>query len=292
MATHEWEETFHELRRWLGPVFVSITGGETLLRKDSVELAECAARFGLWVEFLTNGYLMDSQMAERLVQSGIKRIKISLDGSKPEIHDKIRGKEGFFLKATEALRILVAEKNCQKKNLQIWGKTTIMDINFEDLPDIVTLTHQLGIDGVEFQALEPIYYSEQLKNPKWYEKSPLWITDLEKLSEVIQKLRELKTQGFPIINTIENLNMIEDYFYKPEGLAYRVHSHDYKRKNKQCRSWIGGLQIMPDGGMKMCHWMNPFAYTKDGNLKMAWRSRDRCWKKPCPYIIGDSLREQ
>ena len=289
LNTDEWKRTFDALRRWLGPVFISITGGETLLRKDSIPLAEYAAQLGFWVEFLTNGYLLHSELVGQLVQSGIKRIKISLDGSSSEIHDKIRGREGFFLKATKALEMLVNERNQkQKQDLKIWGKTTVMNFNMEDLPNIVMLAHQLGIDGVEFQALEPIYYSEQLKNPKWSENNPLWINNLEKLSEIIQRLRDLKTQGHAIINTIENLNMIEDYFHAPEKLAYRVHSHDYKKKNELCRSWIGGLQIMPDGGMKMCHWMNPFAYTaytKDGNLKQAWKKRNQCWKQPCSYIF-------
>jgi hypothetical protein len=78
--------------------------------------------------------------------------------------------------------------------------------------------------------------------------------------------------------------MIENYFYAPQQLAYKVHSHDYDKKKQQCRSWMGGLQIMPDGGMKMCHWMDPFANAKNGNLKLAWKNRDRCWKKTCSYI--------
>lgn len=284
MTTREWEKAFNELRRWLGPVFISITGGETLLRRDSIQLAKYAAQLGFWVEFLTNGYLMTPELADRLIQSGVKRIKVSLDGSKPDIHDKIRGRNGFFLRAVEALRMLAEERSRQKKDAKIWGKTTVMGLNMEDLPNIVPLARQLGIDGVEFQALEPVYYSEQLKDPKWYENNPLWITQRERLSEVIQKLRELKTQGRPIINTVENLNMIENYFYDPEQLAYKVHSHDYHKKDQQCRSWIGGLQIMPDGGMKMCHWMSQFAFAKNGNLKQAWKDRDRCWRKPCPYV--------
>jgi len=284
MTTDKWKRTFDELRRWLGPVFISITGGETLLRKDSVQLAKHAAQLGLWVEFLINGYLMTTELTDKLIQSGVKRIKVSLDGSKPEIHDKIRGRNGFFLKATQTLKNLAEEKSRQKRDVRIWGKTALMSLNMEDLPNIVRLAHQLGIDGVEFQALEPTYYSEKLRDPRWYENNPLWITNPDKLSEIIRQLRELKTQGDPIINTIENLNMIENYFHAPEQLAYKVHSHDYRKKTQQCRAWVGGLQIMPDGGMKMCHWMKPFANARDGNLRQAWEKKEQCWKKSCSYI--------
>lgn len=155
---------------------------------------------------------MNSEVAEELVGSGVKRNKVSLEWSKPEIPDKSRGEKGFSTRAVESLHRLATEKNRQKKDVRIWGKTTIMDFNMEDLPNITALAHQIGIDGGEFQALAPIYYSDQLEDPKWYENNPLWITDLEKLSEAIQKLRELKTQGSPIIITFENLNMIENYF--------------------------------------------------------------------------------
>ena len=109
LTTNEWKKTLKELHKWLGPIFLSITGGETLLRKDSVEIAEYAAKLGFWAEFLTNGYLMDDKKAVQLVKSGVKRIKISLDGSKVEIHDLIRGKKGFFEKTTKALETLAKD---------------------------------------------------------------------------------------------------------------------------------------------------------------------------------------
>lgn len=36
-----------------------------------------------------------------------------------------------------------------------------------------------------------------------------------------------------------------------------------------------GLEVADhaDGGMKMCHWMNVFAYAQDGGLKSKWKNR-------------------
>ncbi|MEW6418498.1 MAG: radical SAM protein [Nitrospirota bacterium] len=270
MTTEEWKKTFHELRRWLGPVFISITGGETLLKKDAIDLSEYAAQLGFWVEYLTNGYLMDMAKAKELALSGIKRIKISLDGSQPDIHNKIRGRKGFFEKATYALQSMAEERDRWNKGLKLWGKTSIMSLNVEDLPNIVVLARDLQIDGVEFQALEPVYYSKQLGDPNWYKDNPLWITDLNALSGSIQRLKELKNQGYPVLNSLENLDLIEKYFIDPEHLSYKVHSHEYNKKKNECHSWLGALQIMPDGGIKMCHWMKPFANARDGHIRRAW----------------------
>ena len=280
MTTEEWKTMFKKLRNWLGPIFISITGGEVLLKKNAIDIAEYAASLGFWVEFCTNGSLLNHEKVRQLIQSGVKRIKISLDGSQAEIHNKIRRRKGFFEKTTNALQMLKNEKDRKKQDIKIWGKTAIMSLNVKDLTNIVKLVQKLGIDGVEFQALEPVYYSTQQKNSLWYKGNPLWITDLAALSQNIQSLREMKIQGYPIINSIENLNMIEHYFYDPDGLAYKVHSHEYEKKNLKCKDWVRGLQIMPDGGMKMCFRMQPFASVKNGNIKKAWKNRIRCWKKP------------
>ncbi|MFZ3137485.1 MAG: radical SAM protein [Thermodesulfovibrionales bacterium] len=282
--TDVWLRTFHELRRWLGPIFISITGGETLLKKNSIDIAGYAAQQGFWVEFLTNGFLMDENKAEKLVRSGVKRIKISLDGSRPEIHNKVRGREGFFEKASWALKTLAEKRDELGLDLQIWGKTSIMSINVEDLPNIVTLASEMKIDGVEFQALEPVYYSEQLGDQDWYKDNPLWINDSDTLSKSIRELKAMKLAGYPVLNSPENLNLINNYFEDVEHLSYKIHSHEYKKKKDECRSWVGGLEIMPDGGMKMCHWMKPFANIKDGNIHRAYGNRTRCWKNHCPYL--------
>ena len=57
LSTDQWFAALDELRSWLGPVFLSITGGEALLRKDALEIAGHAARLGFWVELLTNGWV-------------------------------------------------------------------------------------------------------------------------------------------------------------------------------------------------------------------------------------------
>lgn len=285
MTTMEWKLTLEEMRKWLGPVFITITGGEALLKKDAIEIVEYAVKLGFRVELLTNGFLMTLEKAKRLIESGVKRITISLDGSTSEIHDKARGKKGFFDKATKALQMLADERSLSGRDIEIWGKTVIMSHNVTDLSNILLLANKLSINGILFQSLLPVYYSEHRDDPEWYVDNPLWVTDMEALSDSMQHLKELKAQGYPVLNTIENLNLIEDYYKNPEQLSYKVRSHNYNKRNKHtCDVWVGGLQIMPDGGMKMCSKMAPFANAKGGHILQAWKNRDRCWKKQCQYI--------
>jgi MoaA/NifB/PqqE/SkfB family radical SAM enzyme len=276
MTTGEWLRTLDELRDWLGPVFLSFTGGEALLRKDAIDLAAHAADLGFWVEFLSNGWVIDEQKAQRLVNSGIKRMNISLDGSQKQVHDEVRGVKGFYERSSRALRFMAEQTRANERDLQIYAKTAIMSINVDDLSGVVRLAKELGIYGVEFQAIGPIYYSDQEGNPNWYKNNPLWIVDYERVSRALGELKELKEAGYPIINSLENLEMIEAYFRDPRAEEHRVHSHDYKKQKPSCRDWAKGLQIDPAGGMRMCHWMEPFGSARDGGLARMWKTRSSC----------------
>lgn len=284
LSDGEWKKTLDELYRWVGAIDLAITGGETLLRPGAIDIAEHAASLGFWVDYLTNGYIMNRENAARLVDSGVSRINISLDGSTPEIHNAVRGRDDFFDQSINALKMLVSERDKQQRDVQIWGKTTIMNINVGDLPNIIELAAGIGLNGVLFQALEPIYYSEELTDPKWYQKNPLWVKDLSVVSNSLQRLREQKEEGFPVANTFESLEMIREYFRDPEGLSFKVHSHEYNKKKPDCTSWYKGLQFMPDGGMKMCLWMEPFANAREGSFRQAWRNRKKCWKENCAMM--------
>jgi MoaA/NifB/PqqE/SkfB family radical SAM enzyme len=284
MTIEQWKQTLNQLKSWLGPVFLSITGGETFLKKGYLDIVQHATNLGFFVEFLTNGYLMSPESAKDLIGTGVNRIRISLDGSVAEVHNKIRGRADFFPRAVEAFRLLVSEKVRQGKPVQVLSRTTIMSHNVDELPDIVKLGQTLAIDGVEFQALEPIYYSNQLHSADWYVNNPLWIADSSKVRKAIDELRGLKKKGFHVLNSNENLHLIEEYFAAPREFAYKVHSHEYKRTVRRCTAFAGGLQIMPDGGLKMCHGMEPFGTAKKGEVKKAWKERYPCWKFECKYL--------
>lgn len=284
MTTDEWKNTLDEARDWLGPIDVSFTGGEALLRPDAIELVEHAAMLGFQVELLTNGFPVFGDRAARLAHSGLKRVTMSVDGSTRELHERTRNRKGFYERVISALSSFVSERDAHNLDIEIWAKTAIMNINVNDLPNIARLAKEIGITGVKYQALEPTYYTEQLDDPKWYLKNPLWVTNLNDVSNSIKELKALKAEGYPILNSNENLDLIENYFRDPEGLAFKVHAHEYSKKKPECRDWLGTLQIMPDGGMKMCYRMEPFANARQGSLKKAWMKRAKCWQTDCGYI--------
>ena len=219
---------------------------------------------------------MSEEKAEQLVKSGVKRVKVSLDGGGPETNDEVRGVKGFHERASGALRMLAEHNAKNGQGLQIYAKTAIMALNVDDLEGVVRFSKDHGLYGVEFQAIEPVYYSNQQGDPEWFVNNPLWIGEFEKVHRRIEELKRLKAEGYPIINTLENLTMMQEYFRDPAAEAHRVHTHDYVRRNRACRDWAAGLQIDPAGNLRMCHWMEPFGNTKDRGIARQWQHRRAC----------------
>lgn len=87
----------------LGVVNVTLTGGEPLLRADLEEIAKSFDQTTC-LTLNTTGCGLTAQRAKSLRDSGIFSVGISLDSINPLEHDRMRGKEGAFRTALDALK--------------------------------------------------------------------------------------------------------------------------------------------------------------------------------------------
>jgi MoaA/NifB/PqqE/SkfB family radical SAM enzyme len=80
---------------------VIFTGGEPLVVKDVLEIAEHLHRGGARIAIDTSGYGLRDRAPE--IVRLFDRIAVSIDGDSPEVNDRIRGKSGAFATAVSAL---------------------------------------------------------------------------------------------------------------------------------------------------------------------------------------------
>ncbi len=89
----------------LGTEYITLSGGEPLLRRDWPVLVKELARRGIKVSIITNGTLISRQKEQlKALKDLIEVIAISVDGLE-ETHDIIRGR-GVFSKVREAIETL------------------------------------------------------------------------------------------------------------------------------------------------------------------------------------------
>src|SRR5262249_49386374 len=87
-----------------GAFFLTLSGGEPLMRKDFFEIVEHARRRMFNVKLKTNGLLIDEAKAIRLRELGVETVQISVYSHRSEIHDAITKIPGSLGRTIEAIR--------------------------------------------------------------------------------------------------------------------------------------------------------------------------------------------
>jgi radical SAM protein with 4Fe4S-binding SPASM domain len=157
------------------PILV-LSGGEPLYRSDIFQLARYATDQGLRVALATNGTLVTKDVARMIVDAGVRRVSISLDGADAAIHDSFRGIPGAFDAAVRGLRNLKALGMSTQINM------TIARHNAHQLPDVLQLARSLGADALHTFLLVPVgcgvdIAAEQMVPPEEYERMLNWFYD-------------------------------------------------------------------------------------------------------------------
>lgn len=85
-------------------VYFSFTGGEPLLVPYLFDLMLYAKENGIiYTHIVSNGYLMNENMAKKMQKSCVSEISFSIDGDE-QFHDRKRGVKGAFRKVVEAVK--------------------------------------------------------------------------------------------------------------------------------------------------------------------------------------------
>lgn len=145
-----WRRTLDELAA-LGCRKVHFTGGEVFLRPDLLDLVEHAAGLGLKVNLTTNGTLIDSAAARRLVQARVNSVAVSLDGPSAPLHDRLRGVQGAFEATLRGVGTLQQAAAGARRPPKLRINFVLLRENLETLPQMLRLAHALG--AVDLNAL-------------------------------------------------------------------------------------------------------------------------------------------
>lgn len=132
--------------------FIHLTGGEPLLRHDVLDLLVHIKSRGFSCSLTTNGLLLE-QHAEALVQSGLDRLQVSLDGP-PEIHDQVRGMPGAHARALAGIRaVTAARRKSGFARPTVTVNTVVSRTNLDHLGDMIPIARADGADALSYQHL-------------------------------------------------------------------------------------------------------------------------------------------
>lgn len=109
---------------------ITLMGGEPLLRKDFWHIAALIRDLGMELTVITNGTVYDHETFTKLKSLDPRTVAVSLDASKPELHDQIRDCKGAFKKTCDFMNLAL------KAGLPVSVITTLHKMNLAELPGI------------------------------------------------------------------------------------------------------------------------------------------------------------
>src|ERR1700734_3869229 len=108
MTTAEIRDLLAQLAN-AGVFFLTLSGGEVLMRRDFFEIVEHARGLLFNVKVKTNGVMIRSDEARRIRELGVEQVQISVYSHRPEIHDAIPTLPGPLNRTIEAIRFLKSQ---------------------------------------------------------------------------------------------------------------------------------------------------------------------------------------
>lgn len=224
---------FEQLRD-LNCKHVTITGGEPLLRGDVSQIIYYAKKSKLHTKLITNGVLLNEERVQKLINSGIDEVDISMDGI-GEIHNKIRGVKGTYDKAVNGLRIL------RDYNVKTVINPIVMRYNINQLPLLVALARKYDA-MIEFSQLA--VYGDVHKE--------CWIDDVGSLRKIIPKMPiEHRGRISYIAKRFENVNKLD-----------------------KCIMPYNRVSVKANGDIVPCFFLPSYGNIKDKTLKEIWNSEE------------------
>lgn len=156
LTTDEVFRVMDDLKAFKVPALI-LSGGEPLLRPDFFEIAARSKALGIYTALSSNGTLIDEAMSRRVASADFDYVGVSLDGMW-ETHDKFRRMVGAFDKSLHAIRL------CRDLGLKVGVRFTLTQDNFADLPELLELIEEEGVDRFYFSHLN--YAGRGNKNRK------------------------------------------------------------------------------------------------------------------------------
>jgi MoaA/NifB/PqqE/SkfB family radical SAM enzyme len=289
LTVDEWKPILDDLREWLGPFFLVISGGEPFQKPGIFEFLGHCRDIGIKTKMSTNGmFLSNRRYLDQIMTVGPDFLSFSIDHHDRAVHDRLRG-VALYDRCVEAIDVLRRESS----QMVLGVATIIMEENSRELARTAEWALGLGVDRMLFQPLYPTFASDEGMDPNWTERNPHWPRDSEAVSAELDRVKEMKAAGAPIWNPDEHLVALQHYFRDPW-------SHP---RPDECMVRYNAFNIDPKGDVSFCYTVNDRAGSlRTERARDIWESalaqqiRDKM--KPCkaPCLLncyrGRSLREQ
>jgi len=263
-TTEQYKTFISQLREITDEGFeIDIGGGEALMRNDVLELVQYMKQVGFRTTIASNGWLINDEMAKRIVESGLSSVILSIDSLKPEVHDEMRGVKGVQERVIRAIDTI----RKYSKDIHIGLCSIIMDKTLDGVIDLANWSNERRdkINSHLFMAvMQP---NNTIIQNEWFDSTELggiWPEDPTKAIAVVEELITRRKRGDWIGNSVEQLEAFKMYFENPTRFV----------KKSSC-NLDRALHVSAVGDIFLCFRWGTLGNIKDGvDIRELWYSNE------------------
>jgi mycofactocin radical SAM maturase len=254
LSTKEAKKLIDSLEK-MKVLYINFSGGEPLLRPDIFELLEYASQKKLGIDLLTNGALITKDVIERLEETNIFHLQVSLDGI-GKTHDQFRGINGSYERSIKAIKLL------RGADYGVSISSAVTKQNIDEIPKIIDLAVDLGANLYKTTLFMPTGRGRESADS--YE-----LTSQEVKSFASMLMEKKKEIGDKI--TISN----EEIYPWLTERTNKKNSNSFKVEDSSkigCTAGNSSLYITPDGKITPCPFLRDFVAgdVRENDLKQIW----------------------
>lgn len=179
----------------LGCEQVTFIGGEVFLYKGWEMISRKLSESGLYVNIITNGFLLGEEQIAQIKYARLTNVGISLDGMNDN-HNNLRNVNTSFEKVMDAFDVL------KREGIQIAVVTSLVDKNFEDLYQMYNLLVEKGIHLWQIQIVTPMGNMADKKDH---------ILDPAKVSLITRFIKEKRDEKKIVIYAGDDIGYFDEY---------------------------------------------------------------------------------
>jgi radical SAM protein with 4Fe4S-binding SPASM domain len=230
--------------------FLALAGGEPMVSKDVWRVLEHCQKRGVHTTVATNGTLLSKETCQRLVESGVKYVEVSLDSIVPEEHDRFRGLQGAWKRTVDGIRNAAATKG-----LRAGMAACLTRMNLHHAEAMINFAKDLGCTTFVHFNFIPVGRGREM--------AEMDITPAER-EELLRLLnRHLQEGKISIMSTAPQFGRACILYGPLDGLMATAHAGKGKGKQAKVLSkYIGGCGagrcyccVQPNGKVTPCVYM-------------------------------------
>jgi radical SAM protein with 4Fe4S-binding SPASM domain len=133
-----------------GVFFLTISGGEILMRRDFFEILEHARRLMFCVKLKTNAVMIHEEEADRIRELVVESVQISVYSHRAEVHDAITKLPGSLKKSLAGAKLLA------ERGVKVMFANVLMRENFGDYQGVQALAAEAGAEYTVDPTITPM----------------------------------------------------------------------------------------------------------------------------------------